>query len=130
MSHKKSASTTERNKKIWTKNLIRFQESHKKRTIPLEEQSLENKIRIPLKIEIVGRYLFLGASVKGRKERIKEISKEVTSLWQKKLNFPNLSNQVIQAKLEKVLHTYDECVKRGKCDPLNEIFDITKEKKC
>ena len=42
MSHKKSASTTERNKKTWTKNLVRFQESHRKRrTVPLEEQSLE-----------------------------------------------------------------------------------------
>jgi len=43
------------------------------------------------------------------------------------LNFPNLSIQVVQAKLDQVLNTYDECVKRGKYDPLNEVFDITKE---
>jgi len=80
MSHKKSASTTERNK-IWAKNLVRFQESHtKRRTVPLEEQSLDSNTRIPLKIKIVGRYLFLGASFKGRKEHVKEIAKEVTSL--------------------------------------------------
>lgn len=128
MSHKRSASTTERNKTNWIKNLVRFQESHtKRRVVPLEEQSLENNSRIPLKIKIVGRYLFLGASLKGRKERVKEIAKEVTSLWQKKLNFPNLSFQVMQAKLDQVLNTYDECVKRGKYDPLNEVFDITKE---
>ena len=128
MSHKKSASTTERNKKIGTKNLISFEELHKKRrAVPLEEQSLKNNSRIPLKILIVGRYLFLVAPIKGRKERLKEISKEVTRLWENKLNFPTLSIQVVQAKLDKLLKTYDECVKRGKCYPLDEVFDITKE---
>ena len=53
--------------------------------------------------------------------------KEKTSLWQKKLNFPNLSIQVVQPKLDQVLNTYDECVKRGKYDPFNEVFDITKK---
>ena len=33
----------------------------------------------------------------------------------------------MQAKLDKLLKTYDECVKRGKYDPLDEVFDITKE---
>ena len=114
MSHKKSAVTTERNKKILTKIFVRFQESHRKRrTGPLEEQSLEDNIRIPHKIQIVDRYLFLGVSIKGRKERAKEIAKEVTSLWQKKLNFPNLSIQVVQAKLDQVLNTYDECLKEN-----------------
>ena len=128
MSHKKGASTTERNKKAWTKNLIPFRESHKKRrAVPLEEQSLANNSRIPLKIQIVGRYLFLAASIKGRKERLKEISKEVTRLWENKLNFPTLSIQVVQEKLDKLLKTYDECVKRGKYDPLDEVFGITKE---
>ena len=128
MSHKKSASATQKNKPTWTRNLVRFQESHKKRrAIPLEEHSLENNSRIPLKIQIVGRYLFLGATVKGRKERVKEIAKEVSSLWQNKLNCPKLSSQVTEVKLDKVLKTYDECVKRGKYDLLDEVFDITKE---
>jgi len=35
-------------------------------------------------------------------------------------------DQVIQTKLEKVLKTYDECVRRGKYDALNAPFDITK----
>lgn len=49
-------------------NLIRFQESVKKRRrIPREEESLESKSRIPFKIQIVGRYPFLKASIKGRK---------------------------------------------------------------
>ena len=128
MSHKKCASTTERNKKTWEKNLIPFQESHKKRrAVPLEEQSLENNSRIPLKIQIVGRYLFLASSIKGRKERLKVISREVTRLWENRLNFPTLSIQVVQAKLDKLLKAYDECVKRSKYDSLDEVFDVTKE---
>ena len=31
-------------------------------------------------------------------------------LWKDKLNFPYVSYQVIQTKLDKVLTTYDECV--------------------
>ena len=65
MSYKKSASTTKRNKKIWIKNLVRFHESHmKRRTVSLEEKSLQNNSRIPLKVQVVGRYLFLGNPLK------------------------------------------------------------------
>ena len=81
MSNKKSASTTESSEIIWMKNLVQFYESHRKRRIvPLEEKSLENNSRIPLKIQNVGRYLFLGESIKGRCVRIKQIEKELTSL--------------------------------------------------
>ena len=78
-------------------------------------------------MQIVGPYLHLGASIKGRKERVQENVKEVTSSWQMKLNFQILSSQVVQVEVDQVLSTYDECVKRGKYDPLNEVFDITKE---
>ncbi|KAH9502643.1 Prolyl 4-hydroxylase subunit alpha-1 [Bulinus truncatus] len=102
MSYKKSASTTERNKTIWIKNLVQFHESHRKRrTVPLQEQSLEDDSRIPLKIQIVGRYLFLAESI--RREGIKQIIKEVTGLWQKQLNFC----KVVHAKLDQVLKTFD-----------------------
>lgn len=78
-------STTERNKEIWTKNLITFQESHyKRRTITRKlKQDTTQKPK-----------LFLEASTKERKNGTKEITKAVTSLWQKKL-----TTQVIQAKL-------------------------------
>ena len=71
MSHKKSHTTVTKNKKTWTKNLVRFQESHRRRgSVAVEEHSLDEKSRIPLQLQIVGRYQFLGAYVKGRKERI------------------------------------------------------------
>jgi len=48
---------------------VRFQESHRRRgSVAVEEHSLDKKSRIPLQLQIVGRYQFLGACVKGRKE--------------------------------------------------------------
>lgn len=129
MSHKKSFRTVEKNKNIWAKNLVKFQQSHKRRgNVPTEELSLEEKCRMPLQRQIVGRYQFLGAEIKGRKERIVNITKELKNLWEKKLNFPHVSDQVIQRKLTCVLKTYDECVKRAKYDALDKLFDITKVK--
>ena len=127
MLQKKSFSTVEKNKNIWGKNLMIFQQSQKKRgAVPVQEFSLKEKCRVTLKRQVVGRYQFLGAENKGRKERIANISKEVQSLWKNKLNFRHVSNQVIQAKLSCVLKTYNECVKQGKYDALDELFDITK----
>ena len=117
----------QKNKDIWTNNLVRFQQSHRRRRSgPSEESSLEEKCRMPLQMQIIGRYQFLGAEIKGRTERIAEISKEVTKLWKNKLNFPHVSDQVIRTKLDKVQKTYDESVKKGKYDALNELFDATK----
>ena len=127
MLHKKSFSTVEKNKNIWAKNLMKFHQSHKRRgVVPSQEFSLEEKCRIPLKKQVVGQYQFLGAEIKGRKERIANISKEVQSLWKNKLNFPHVTDQVIQVKLSCVLKTYDECVKQGKYNALDELLDITK----
>ncbi|MEJ2259198.1 MAG: hypothetical protein P8X78_01585 [Nitrosopumilaceae archaeon] len=127
MSDKISHAAIEKNKNIWTKNLVKFQESHKRRRlIPLEQSSLEEINRMPLQTQIVERYLHLGTEIKGRKGKIVEISKEVTKLGKNKLNFSCVSVQVIQTKIQKVLNTYDECVKRGKYDALNDLFDVTK----
>lgn len=127
MSHRKSYTSVERNKSIWTRNLVRFEKSTKRRgDIALEETSLQEKNRIPLKVQIIGRYQFLGVQIKGRKERVAKISEEVSKLWQDKLNFPYVSIQAIRSKIDNVLKSYDECVKRGKYNVLNELFDITK----
>jgi hypothetical protein len=81
---------------------------------------------MPLKRQLIGRYHRLAAKIKGRKERVVELSVEVAQLWNNKLNFPSVSDQVIRTKVDKVLKVYDECVKRGKYDALNELFDMTK----
>ena len=80
------------------------------------------------KIRIVGWYQYLETEIKGRKKRIAQISKEITNLWKNKSNFPHVSNQAIEAKLEKLMKVYDKCVRKGKYDALNKLFDITKVK--
>jgi len=123
----KSEAVIQRNKEIWTKNLVQFQKCQKRRgMVPFEEFSLGDNTRMPMNIQIIGRYQFLGANIKGRKERIVVISKEIKTLWNMKLNFPHLSDQAIRSKIGNILKSYDECVKRGKFDPLYKAFDVTK----
>ena len=106
---------------------MKFQELHRNRgSIPLEVSSLADKCRIPLKTHIVARYQFLGEEIKGRKQRVTEIAKEIISLWKNKLNFPHVSDQAVHSRIDKVMKTYDECIRRGKYDDLKEMFDITK----
>ena len=52
--------------------------------------------------------------------------KEIIGLWIKNVNFSQLSSQSIQAKRNKLINTYDECVKCGNYDSLHNVFDITK----
>ena len=127
MSYKKSFSTVEKNKDVWSNNLVKFQESHRNRgSILLEVSSLTDKCRIPLTTHIVGRYQFLGEEIKGRKQRVTEIAKEIISLGKNKLNFPHVSDQAVHSRIDKVMKPYDECIRRGKYDHLKETFDITK----
>ena len=83
-------STSTKNKNIWTKNLIRFQDSIKKRG-SIEENSLKNNSKIPNTFQVVCRYLFLGATIKGRKERLKVIETEIITLWRTNFNFPHVT---------------------------------------
>ena len=115
---------------IWSKNLFKFHQTHKKRgkgSIAHETASLGEKCKMPLKTQIIGRYQFLGAEIKGRKDRVAQLSKEIMQLWEKRLNFPCVSEQVIRFKINVVLKTYDKCVRLNKYDELNQIFDVTKQ---
>ena len=124
MSYKRSAYASVKNKTVHTRNLSQFQDSLRmRRPIVMETSPLEERNRMPLKSHLVGRYLYLGSEMKGRKNRISLISKEVLNLWANKLNFPNVSHQQVQAK---VMDTYDHCTRAGKYEKLNELFDITK----
>jgi len=56
------------NKEVWLENLVNFQDSLKKRTIiPLKEKTLEIKNLIPLKIQAMGRYVFLREYITGKR---------------------------------------------------------------
>ena len=94
--------------------------------VSLEEYSLEEKYRMPQQKQIMGRFHFYGPKIKERKKLITEISKEVTKLWKNKQIFPHVSNQVIRAKLDKILKCYDECVKRKATNPLMKFLILLK----
>ncbi|KAJ9597920.1 hypothetical protein L9F63_011207 [Diploptera punctata] len=108
MSHKQSYNTAQENKGTWMNNLVRFQQlCRRRRNVPTVDSSLEEYCKVPLQLQIIGRYQFLGAEIKGRNERVAKISEEVTNLCRNKLNSPQVSNQVIYTKLHEVLKTYD-----------------------
>ena len=103
----------QKNKDVWTNNLEKLEDSHKrKKMVPLGEYSLKEKYRMPLQTQITGRYHFLEPKIKGRKERMEEISNEFTKLWKNKLNFPHVSDQIIRVKHDSIGKYYDKCVKR------------------
>lgn len=127
MSHRKSYSEVERNKKIWKKNVIDFKKSTMVRgPIPLVQTPLMDRTRMPLKRDIIGRFKHMAPDIKGRKDRLKKISKEVKLLWTEQLNFPIISDQAVSAKLEKVVQVFDECTRRGDYGCLDDVFDVTK----
>ena len=111
------------NKEVWLENLVNFQDSLKKRTIVLlEKKTLEIKNRIPLKIKVMCRYIFLREFIK-KKEHMKIIVNELINLWEKKLNFPHTSYQDVCQNFDQILKTYCECSRRGRYESLNVVLD-------
>ena len=94
MSFKKSCSNVQKNKNIiWASNLTKYQDSDTIRgNNPLEPIFTCRRSKILLRIEVIGRYKFLGIEIKSKSERSYEIGKELKGLWQKKLNFPHISD--------------------------------------
>ena len=83
---------------------------------------------MPLKNHVIGRFKFLESTAKERRERVGLIAVELKNLWSKKLNFPQVSDQAICAKLAKLLKDYERCRKKQNFDSLNELFGMTKMK--
>ena len=103
MSFKKSSSTTEKNKETWTKNLVQFQAPSRKGNVAIYEVPLREPSRMTLKNHVFGHFKFLESTAKERREGIGLIVVELKAPWSKTLNFPNVSDQVICAKLENLL---------------------------
>ena len=67
--YKPSDNSIQKNKDVRTNNLVKFEDSHKRRKmVPLGEYSLEEKYSMPLQTQIIGRYHFLEPKIKRRKE--------------------------------------------------------------
>ena len=78
MSFKKSCSNVQKNKNIWASNRTSYQDSVKIRGNNCR------RWKILLRVEVIGRYKFLGIEMKSKSERSYEIGKELKGLWQKK----------------------------------------------
>ena len=124
---KKSQSGVEAAKETWTKNLK--SQTKRRPDIPEQKFDLSDKMcKMPSSRVIVGRYLGLFEELKGRKDRIAKISEELTKLWEK-LNFPAVSKQQVNAKVEKIISLFEKDRKRSNEEfknILNKLFDITK----
>jgi hypothetical protein len=86
--------------KKWTCNL----RTTTKRRINIPEMKKHINVtmcKMPLKRDIVGRFLGLYDEHKGRAHRITRISEELQKLWTK-LSFPFLSQQQVSAKVDKL----------------------------
>jgi len=91
MSHRKSYSEVERNKKIWKKNVIDFKKSTMVRgPIPLAQIPLMDRTRMPLKKDVIGRFKHMAPDIKSRKDRLKKIFKEAKLLWTEQLTFSSV----------------------------------------
>ena len=124
---RKSKSAVEEAAEKWTKNLKSI--TKRRPELPeLKHDINEALCKIPTNKTIVGRFLGLYDVLKGRHDRIRKISNELLLLWEK-LNFPSLSKQQVQAKLDKLLILFESYKKRKNKefeDNLSKLFDITK----
>jgi hypothetical protein len=124
-----SKRTVEKCSEVWIKNLPSSAKRLKRRSdIPLVDKSLAELVRLPLKKDVIGRFLFLYEEVKERNVRMNRILDELLQLW-RAFSFPELSTQVVMDKIKKVLDLYESYRKRNDHkfdDELKKVFDITK----
>jgi hypothetical protein len=130
MAFKRSSTDINKNSRLWTDNLVRFEKAiQQRKSIPCIEASLENYCKIPMKSAIIGRYHYLAKNEKCRKSRFKMIAEELEALWIRKLNFPVIKLKSIVRRVENLISEHDTFIKRpGQKDEkatFAGIFDIT-----
>jgi len=88
MAYRKSPEAVERNSSSWSRNLVSFEDSVKKRKeVPLVESRLSDRCKMPKEFVLLGRYLYLARNIKSSNARSKEIVDEIKDLWQN-FSFP------------------------------------------
>ena len=130
MAFKRSSTDINKNSRLWTNSLVRFEKAIQlRKSIPCIEASLENYYKIPLKSAIIGRYHYLAKNTKCRKNRFKMITEELESLWIRKLNFPVIKLKSVVRRVENLISEHNTFIRRpGQKDEkvtFGGIFDIT-----
>ena len=121
-----SMTQVEKNKSKWTKNLKRT--TKRRPNIPEVKETLTVKCKMPLKKDVIGRYLALFDEVRGKPDRIKMITDELIQLWSN-LNFPVTTYRNVQYKVTNVIEWFIKNRKRAEKDfddILLDVFDVTK----
>ena len=67
MADKYCHDSVEKNKEIYKKNLLKFQDSHKNRQVTVVEKSFQEYSKMPLKSDIVGRFKYFSSDLKDKK---------------------------------------------------------------
>ena len=123
----KNAPPSEKNKKVWSSNLVRFQEGKSSRKHTTTE-SLNQMHGIPQEQQILDRYKTLASRIKSKKERIVVIAGEVREVW-KKLNLPiQQGKSTVERKLDNVIQKYEKHKRRPGNYDFTKLFDVTNEK--
>jgi hypothetical protein len=128
---KKARRAAEKNADKWSNNLpLTARKSHGRGDIPLVDKSFEKFVRLPLKRDVVGRFMFLNETMIGRRTRMNKICDELLQLWST-FSFPSLSSQVVMDKIQRLLKQHVNNRKRKNPTFKNElmsIFDITQRR--
>ena len=119
----KNAPPTNKNKKTWTANLMRFQYGKTSRRNTSVE-SFSQTSKFPKEHHILDRYKTLVSGVKSKKKRTLYLAGEVRQL-RKNLSLPiQQGKSTVEQKIENVIKQYERNSRRsGNCD-----FNVTDEK--
>ena len=101
----KKAPPTDKNKKTWTANLMRFQYGKTSRRSTTVE-SLGQMSKFPKEQHILDRYKTLASGVKSKKKRTLILAGEVRQLW-KNLSLPiQQGKSTVERKIENVIKQF------------------------
>lgn len=127
MSCKKSGLTVQKNSKIWTKCLTRFENSITlKRNIADIDEPLYQLDKIPNAKNIIGRFHALAKTKKSKKERYTIISNELYALWNK-MNIPKVGLLYVNIKVRNLIRLYEKSLKYSYGTNFENVFSITKK---
>jgi hypothetical protein len=128
MAFMKSSNAVDKNRTIWSENIVSFKNAMKLRNgLPAVDRMLCQCNKMPKESDILGRFFFLANEIKSHDERFKVIKNELQLLWEK-FNFPCQSERTIMRKIATVVSQFHKYQKRPSDHVslyFSKLFDIT-----
>ena len=123
----KNAPPSDKNKKIWTTNLMQYQFGKtSRRHTTVEYHSQMSKI--PKEQHILDRYKTLASGVRRKKKRTQILAGEIRQLW-KNLTLPiQQGKSTVERKIENVIKQYERNSRRPGNYDFTKLFNATYEK--